>query len=124
MASDGPLPRSAAARSNTSQCGAMPPSVPPDMTRQIRLASLAGRWRSNSRQGERRVPAREIVDESIALGLGEDREHALGVDAPRCDGGLDAADVIGRRGRDAMDQSAVGHDPPWASRTIKRAAIM
>src|SRR6266851_9340168 len=75
-------------------------------------------------QGKRGVSAREIVCEAVALGLGEHREHALGVDAPRCNGGLDAADVIGRRGGDAMDQSAVGHDRSLASRTIKRAAIM
>ena len=36
-------------RSNTIQCGAMPPSVPPDITRQILARRSAGRCRWNSR---------------------------------------------------------------------------
>jgi hypothetical protein len=36
-------------RSNTIQCGAMAPSVPPDITRQILAASSLGRKRWNNR---------------------------------------------------------------------------
>ena len=51
-----PSPRRA--RSNTIQCGAMPPSVPPDITKQI-VARAFGRdaARSSQRQRERRIAA-------------------------------------------------------------------
>ena len=104
IASAGPFRSSPSARSNTVQCGAMPPSVPPDITRQIFAACSAGRCRWNSRlSAKRRVAAREIVDEAVALGLAEDRHDAFRIDAACGDRGLDAADVVGRGGGNAMD---------------------
>ena len=82
----------------------MPPSVPPDITRQI-LARLLRRKMPLEQQAQRqrRVAAREIVDEAVALGLAEDRDDAFRIDAARGDRGLDAADVVGGGCGNAMD---------------------
>ena len=82
----------------------MPPSVPPDITRQILAVCSAERCRWNSKaQRQRRVAAREIVDEAVALGLAEDRHDTFRIDAAGGDGGLDTADIVGSGGGNAMD---------------------
>ena len=49
------------------------------------------------------IAASEVVDEPVTLGLAEDRNDALWIDAAGGDRSLDAADVIRRDGGDAMN---------------------
>ena len=60
-------------------------------------------------QRKRRVTARKVVDQAVAFGLGEHRNDPFGIDALRSNGRLDAGHVVGRGGRDAMDDGAAGH---------------
>jgi len=60
-------------------------------------------------QRKRRVTAGKVVDQAVAFGLGEHRNDPFGIDALRSNGRLNAAHVVGRGGRDAMDDGAAGH---------------
>ena len=54
-------------------------------------------------QHQRRVAAAEIVHQAVALGLGEDRDDAFGIDPAVGDRGLDAGHVVGGVGGNSVD---------------------
>ena len=96
-------PASPAARSNTIQCGAMPPSVPPDITKQIAGRVGLGEVALEQQfQRQRREAAAEVVDEAVALGLAEDGDHALRIDP-----------AVGNRGFDAETSSGAPAEMRW-----------
>ena len=70
-------------RSNTIQCGAIPPSVPPDITRQMRAASSGGSAVGTSGSAPASHAAREVVDQAVALGLGQIARMPFGSMRPR-----------------------------------------
>ena len=80
----------------------------------------AGRWRRNSSvKRQRRIAAAEIVDQAVALGLAEHRDDALRIDPAGGDRRLDAADVVGRSGGDAVDLGDRHGGSPFSSRAVR-----
>ena len=59
--------------------------------------------------GARRVAPREIVDATVALGLAEDGDDRVGIDAPRRHRRLESRDVVGRARGQPMHVGAARH---------------
>ncbi len=53
--------------------------------------------------------AGEVVDIAVALGLAEDRDDTLRVDAAIGERGFERRDVVGRGRGEAMDEGCAGH---------------
>ena len=63
-------------------------------------------------QRARRKTAREVVDEAVALRLAENGDDGGRIDRSVFHARLERGDVIGRLGRDAMDEGAARHGRP------------
>src|SRR2546423_1113237 len=104
----------------------MPPSVPPDMTRQMRSASPAGRWRRNSRLNASVAWPREksltrplpsVLASTATTPLGSIRPAAMAASMPLTSSGAEA-EMRWTRARRGMDGDL------WGSCAIERPAIM
>ena len=98
-ASRPPPDGAAALRVKIVACGLRTPSVPPDQTKAMRLATSSAemprRRAKRQRERQRREATREIVGAAVALGLADEGDDLGRIDRAGIDQPLQPGDVVG-----------------------------